>query len=82
MMGPPPIGPHLGQFPPTGFGGMMMGGMAVPGMSGVGAAMGRPDQPRGLPKPSELTMPGEIPPSDLSPAAAVEPPTSDGHGNF
>lgn len=62
----------------------MMGGMAAPGMSGVGAAtaIGRPDQPRGFPKPSELTMPGEIPPSDLSPAAAVEPPTPDGHGNF
>lgn len=80
MMGPPPVGPHLGQFPPAGYGGIMLGGMAAPGLGGVaGAAVAR-DQARGFPKPSELTMPGEIPPPDLSPAAAVEPPTPDGHG--
>lgn len=85
MMGPPPVGPHLGQFPPTGYGGMIMGGIGAPGISGVGGAaatVGRNDQSRGFPKPSELTMPGEIPPPDLSPAAAVEPPTPDGHGKF
>lgn len=101
MMAPP----HLGQFPPAGYSaGLMLGGMTAPGISGLGAvgraAVGTEQQQqavRNFPKPSELTMPGEIPvvPIDhhlSSPVAvaaaaattttAVVEPTADGHGNF
>lgn len=68
------MGPHMAHFPPTGYGGMSaMPTCIAPGMS----ALGR--EPGGFPKPSELSMPGPIPPPDLSPA--VEQPRSGEHGN-
>lgn len=98
LMGPPP---HLSQFPPTGYGaGMMIGGMTTQGISGLGrtteqvAAAQAVAATRGFPKPSELTMPGEIPvPADhhLSPAAnaavaaaaaVVDTVTTEGHGKL
>lgn len=69
------MGPHMGQFPPSAYGGMnAMAPSLAPGMSTLG------HEPTGFPKPSELTMPGPIPPPDLSPA--VEQPRSGENGNL
>lgn len=96
MMGPPPP-PHLGHFSAAGYStGVMMGGVpAAPGLGAVGRPTEQQTAARNFPKPSELTMSGEIPvvpPAahqyhHLSPAATatttvVESATSDGHGNF
>lgn len=68
------MGPHMAQFPPTAYGGMnTMPACLAPGMSTLGR------EPSGFPKPSELTMPGPIPP-DLSPA--VEQTRSGENGNL
>lgn len=72
------MGPPLSQYPATGYGGMApMGNMAsclAPGMNTLGT------EPRGFPKPCDLTMPGQAPPPDLSPA--LEPTRPNEHGKL